>query len=148
MKNKNLGFTLLEIAFALILLSGSLVVVIGLQSSNIKRAVSDRNQQKAALLARSILSAIETDPEAVQEQNTEENVDKLLQKLIPTEETQEERLEQSEYLANLIVQIVEMPIPPDTIIRLKKIDLTITHKSIDSEPFKTVYFLPAPAEPE
>lgn len=144
---KTRAFTLLEIAFALVLLSGSLVIIVGLQSSNINRAISDRNQQQASLVARSILSAIEVDPNNVGEQSTEEPADQLLQKLIPTDESKEEKQNQNNFMANLNVQIIEMPIPPDSIINLKKVELSIYSKDEFSKPFEIVYFLPVNPQP-
>ncbi len=53
------GFTLIEITVAIVILATSLIILLGLQSSSVQRAVYDRNAQQAMLIAREILSAID-----------------------------------------------------------------------------------------
>jgi competence protein ComGC len=134
------AFTLLEIAFALMLLSGALVVIVGLQSSAISRTVSDRNIQKAALIARSIMSAIEIDPTLVQEQDETESADKVLARLIRTRDTtKEEREEQSSYMVQLRVEPIEIVLPPTTILELKRFDVTVFSADKPENSFNVVF---------
>lgn len=57
------GFTLIEITIAVLILAGSLVILLGLQSSATARSVDDRVRQHAMLEARKILTALELAPE-------------------------------------------------------------------------------------
>ena len=53
------GFTLVEVVIAILVLAGSLVVLLGLQSSAVTKALRDRNQLQAMLAARHIFAAVE-----------------------------------------------------------------------------------------
>ena len=53
------GFTLIEIAIAVFMLASALVVMLGLEQSNIARTLNDQNRKVALGLARKIMSAIE-----------------------------------------------------------------------------------------
>lgn len=53
------GFTLAEVIIAILILAGSLAVLLTLQSASVKKALRDRNQMHAMLLARSIFSSLE-----------------------------------------------------------------------------------------
>lgn len=139
-KKRERGFTLLEIAFALMLISGALVVVVGLQSSSISRAVADRNIQKASLIARSVLSAIELNPKDVPEQDKTESADKVLSNLIQTRNIdREEREEQSQFMVQLRVEPIELTIPPQTILTLKRFDVTVFPEDAPEDSFNVVY---------
>lgn len=134
------GFTLLEIAFALMLISGALVVVVGLQTSSISRAVSDRNIQKASLIARSILSAIELNSIDVPEQDRTESADKVLSTLIRTRNiNKEEREEQRQFMVQLRVEPIELVLPPDVILALKRFDVTVFPEDAPEDSFNVVY---------
>jgi len=63
------GFTLIEIIIAVLILASSLMVLLGLQSATVRRAIQDRETQQAMLVGREIMSAIETveDPALIQE---------------------------------------------------------------------------------
>jgi len=54
------GFTLIEVIMAIIILSGALVVLLGLQSSVVNQTIRDRTEEKAMLLARRILASLES----------------------------------------------------------------------------------------
>lgn len=53
------GFTLIEVVLALVVLGGSLVVLLGLQSSLITRTLRDETQEQAILLTRRLLAPLE-----------------------------------------------------------------------------------------
>lgn len=53
------GFTLIEVVLALVVLGGSLVVLLGLQSSLITRTLRDETQEQAILLTRRVLAPLE-----------------------------------------------------------------------------------------
>lgn len=53
------GFTLVEVVIAILILAGSLVVLLGLQSASVTKALRDRNQLQAMLAAKHIFAAVE-----------------------------------------------------------------------------------------
>jgi len=57
--NGQRGFTLVEVVIALVILGGSLVVLLGLQSSLITRTLRDETQERASLLTRQLLAPLE-----------------------------------------------------------------------------------------
>ena len=58
-KDSRAGFTLVEVVIAILVLAGSLVVLLGLQSAAVTKALRDRNQLQAMLAARHIFAAVE-----------------------------------------------------------------------------------------
>lgn len=58
-RNSIIGFTLIEVVFALVVLGGSLVVLLGLQSSLITRSLRDESQERAILMTRELLAPLE-----------------------------------------------------------------------------------------
>ena len=80
---KSAGFTIMEIIIAILILSASLTTLLGLQSASIRRTLLDKNQQKAMLAARAILSAIESQKSADDVQNSQGTVIQVLKGLTP-----------------------------------------------------------------
>ena len=70
-QSRTAGFTLIEVCLALLVLGGSMIVLLGLQSSIIGRTIRDSKKQRAMLLSRQILSAIETSNTPLVEQSTD-----------------------------------------------------------------------------
>ena len=58
-KKSQRGFTLVEVVIAILVLAGSLVVLLGLQSASVTKALRDRNQLQAMLAARHVFAAVE-----------------------------------------------------------------------------------------
>ncbi|MCB0319416.1 MAG: type II secretion system protein [Bdellovibrionales bacterium] len=58
-KNRDTGFTFLEVIISLVLLVTALSILLGLQTSLIDRAVIERQQREAMQYAREIFSAVE-----------------------------------------------------------------------------------------
>lgn len=58
-KKNQKAFTLIEIAIAVFMLATSLVVILGLEQSNIARTLNDQNKKIALGLARKVMAAIE-----------------------------------------------------------------------------------------
>ncbi|MEZ4754741.1 MAG: hypothetical protein R3A13_10620 [Bdellovibrionota bacterium] len=77
------GFTIMEIIIAILILAASLTTLLGLQSASIRRTFTDKNQQKAMLAARAILSAIEVQSSADDVQSDQGTVIQVLKNLIP-----------------------------------------------------------------
>ena len=57
-KSQN-GFTLIEIMIAVLILATALVVMLGLEQSNIVRTINDQNRKVALSLARKVMAAID-----------------------------------------------------------------------------------------
>ena len=57
-KSQN-GFTLIEIMIAVLILATALVVMLGLEKSNIVRTINDQNRKVALSLARKVMAAID-----------------------------------------------------------------------------------------
>lgn len=58
-KKSQKAFTLIEITIAVFMLASALVVLLGLEQSNISRTLNDQNRKIALGLARKVMSAIE-----------------------------------------------------------------------------------------
>ena len=140
------GFTLMEVTMALLLLAGALVVLLGLQSSTIQRAVRDRNQQQAMLIARSILAAVEVAATDLEPQDITEAPDRLIEKLVgaPPPERLEEGAGRS-FEANLRIEEFELPVPNqdpkfgDNPIKLKQIVLTVFWGETSADQLQVVF---------
>ena len=117
-----LGLTLIEVLISVLILGLAISTIMGLQGSILRRSIQDRNQRSAMLIARSVLAAIEKDPEAVEEQNTIKPADKLLQELLgddgieifksnKKDEGPNDDLLLNDYKISLNAQNMEVPIP-------------------------------------
>ena len=80
---KGRGFTLIEIIFAVLTLSGGLIVLLGLQSSVTARSVDDAARQHAMLRAREILTAPELRREPLPITPFEGSVREVVEKILP-----------------------------------------------------------------
>lgn len=73
---KQNGFTLIEITIAVFMLASSLVVMLGLEQSNMTRTINDQNRKVALGLARKVMSYIEL--QKVNINIDEEKADKII----------------------------------------------------------------------
>ena len=64
-RRRSSGFTLIEVVFAVLILAGSLVVLLGLQTSSLQLTGRGKMTQQAMLYARRILAPIETSKEGI-----------------------------------------------------------------------------------
>ena len=147
MKDNKLGFTLVEVIFAIIILSSSLVVLLGLMSSSVSKSLRDRNQLYAMLIARNILSALEME-ETINDQNTTDTAYQLLKSLngFAREEPDERELYNG-MDAELIVEDWETPAElmdqlQSTNTILKKIYLRVFWGVTQDDELEVVYFVP------
>ena len=133
------GFTLIEVALALMILGGSLVILLGLQSSIIQRTIRDTKKQRAMLLAREVLATIESDPTPPVPQSTDGSVADVLDAIQTTPDpSRRENPEDREFIAKLDVTLVGIPnVAPDA---MRKVVLTISWGPTDQDQFTTVYF--------
>jgi prepilin-type N-terminal cleavage/methylation domain-containing protein len=141
------GFTLIEIVIAIMILSVSLVVLIGLQSASIERAVRDRATQQAMLLARSILAGIESSPDPIPVGAFDTPALQMVQQYRAAPEGADFPPELDRFSASLIVEPVAVPIIKDGVPAvipnaLKKILLTIYWGTDPTEQFPVLFFIP------
>ncbi len=140
------GLTFMEVLVAILILAFSISTVLGLQSSIVRRAIRDRDQRQAMLVARSILAAIEINPGDLQQQETTKRADQLLASLIPEKQRDEAAVEEDErYMATLRVVEREIPIPTKKdiqIVFLEEVRLTIFWGEDTDEQLDVVYYTP------
>ena len=138
------GFALIEILMAILILGMSLTTLLSLHSSAVQRTLRDRSQKNAMLIARSIMSAIEVDPEQVEGQDTTMVVKDMLEQLLPSrsESTDKELdLFLENFEANLRVEEVLIPIPGGEPVLMKKIMLLIFWGDGPAEQLQTLFFV-------
>ena len=146
---KAAGFTLMEVTIALLVLASALVVLLGLQSSSVQRAVRDRSQQEAMLAARSILAAIEIGAEDLETQDTTDSAAALFEKLTGGARQDEEDRLSEKYQANLRVEELEIPVPntdpkfAENPIRLKQVILTVFWGESPNDQLRVVFLVPS-----
>ncbi|MGI6680987.1 MAG: type IV pilus modification PilV family protein [Bdellovibrionota bacterium] len=89
------GFTLVEIAIAVFMLATALVVMLGLEQSNIARTINDQNRKVALGLARKVMAAIELEKVSinVDEEKDEELIVFFSQNDIPFDEEDKDILD-------------------------------------------------------
>lgn len=138
------GFALIEIMIATMILGTSLITLLSLQSSAVQRAVRDRNQQDAMLVARSIMSAIEVDPDQVEPQDTTMPAREMLNQLLPQETSKQDQelfLFYDRFQANLRVEEVPLPLPNQEPVLMKRVTLLIFWGSGAAEQMQTIFFV-------
>jgi type II secretory pathway pseudopilin PulG len=138
------GFALIEIMIATMILATSLITLLSLQSSAVQRAVRDRNQQDAMLVARSIMSAIEVDPDQVEMQDTTMPAREMLNQLLPQDTAKQDEellLFYERFQANLRVDEVPLPLPNQEPVMMKRVTLLIFWGSGAAEQMQTVFFV-------
>ena len=144
--SKTVGFALIEVLIAILILGSSFVVLLSLQSSVIKRALRERNQQQAMLVSRSLLAAIEIDPSQLEEQDTTMAAKDMLNELLGSKgEGLDPELEQTlaPYEATLQVKEQDLPLGNQDPLLLKQIILDIHWGSDPSNQLRTIFYIPA-----
>ncbi len=137
----NGGFTLIEVVFAVLILAGSLVVLLGLQTSSLQLTGRDKMTQQAMLYARRILSPIETSKEGIDIQDEQGSVKELMQKFIPGDSSVDTDTTISPaFRARLKVE--HWGIPKVNEEAMKRLTLTISWGESTDERFEVVYFMP------
>jgi type II secretory pathway pseudopilin PulG len=142
--NRDAGFALVEILMAILILGTSFVTLLSLHSTAVQRTLRDRNQKNAMLVARSIMSAIEVDPDQVEPQDTTMFVNEMLDQLLPSRsDVEDEELKEflARFEANLRVEEVLLPIAGQDPVLMKKIMLLIFWGDGPSEQLETLFFV-------
>lgn len=135
------GFSLIEIVFAVLIFAGSLVVLLGLQSSSLQLTARDKLTQRAMLYARRILAPLETSSDPIEIQDVEGTVRDLLARVTPgdIDLAQDESIDPN-FRAHLKVESWGIPNINDE--AMKRLSLTIRWSQSSDDMFQIVYFLP------
>lgn len=137
----DLGFTLIEVTFAVLILAGSLVTLLGLQSSSLQLATHDKYTQQAMLIARQIMAPIETSKDPIDIQDNEGSVASILEKVLPNLGSSGNALPQSQdFRARLKVEYWGIPKVDEQ--ATKRITLTISWSPSTDDQFQLIYFMP------
>lgn len=143
------GFTLIEVAFAIMILAGSLVTLLGLQSASIARAVRDRDRLQAMLIARQIISAMEaallTDTNVLPAGVKTDKPDSLVDEFIPGAADRSHPVDPTQrFSATLDVQYWPIPgldkVDPKAV---KRVVLTVFWTDAPQDSVRVIYFVPS-----
>lgn len=137
------GFTLVEVVIAVVVLASAFITLLGLQSAIMRRTLRDEARQQEMLLARSILSAIESNLEAVEVQDktmpAEELIDEMLADAAP-DVKQEKRSQLFNFMARITVDLWGIPNFKDD--AMKRIRLAIYLEDDPADAFEVLFFIP------
>lgn len=140
-KDRQAGFTLIEVTIAIFVLAGALVIILGLQSSIVRRAVTDKEEQVALLAARRILAAIETSGDPVPVGETSGTALEVLQSAIGSQNIASDEDDTLKNLeATLAVSYRGIPTLNDQ--AMKQIDLKISWSKGGGDSVSISYFIP------
>lgn len=140
------GFTLIEVMLAVLILAGSLVVLLGLQSSIINRNIQDRNRQYAMLAARRILSAVETAEEPPQAQTIEGSPDEIVAEILGVSEDRELSPYEEGLQAEMVIE--DWPISMIEESPIARLRLLVYWGPSKADSLEVVYFFPVNEEGE
>lgn len=140
------GFTLIEITFAIVILAGSLVVLLGLQSAATQAAIRDARKQEAMLAARTLMSALEVSTEDIEVQERTAPMLEILRDLLPGEGLSFEPTPESPRVpfesltGTLKVEFWPLPgLDPEVV---KRIHLRVAWSDSPIDGVEIMYFLP------
>ena len=141
------AFTLIEVTFAILILAGALVTLLGLQSASIQRSVRDHNKQQAMLIARQIFSAIETslaaDKGGLDNGQISDTPDRVINEILPEYSNSTNRLDpENRFTVTLNVGFWPIPYLKLDTEAVRRIFLTIAWGNSSADSLSVVYFVP------
>lgn len=139
--SRQLGFTLIEVTLALLVLGGSLIVLLGLQSSIIERTLRDNRKQRAMLFSRRILSSIEVARDPLPPQKTEGSFRDVLSS-VDTSSSPAEQPDPEEADFKVRLEVESIGIPQMAENAMRKITLTLSWGANSADQLTSVYFTP------
>lgn len=134
------GLTLIELTFAVLILAGSVIVLLGLQTSALQLAAHDHNSQRAMLIARRIMAPLETTRRQLENKSYSGIFPEVLKEVAPYDtdyiDPRDEQLE-------VDLQISDWGIPDLNPQAMKQVSMTIRWGSSKDEELGLFYFIPA-----
>ncbi len=138
------ALTLVEVIIALVVLAGALVVLLGLQTASVDRALHERNLKQAMLKAREILAAIEAREGMGEEEIPigviEGTVDQVLETILPGTSQVDPNVEA--YPFNAVVEVDFWGIPNVNEEAMKKITVETSWGEQPHERTEIIFFIP------
>lgn len=140
------GFTLIEITFAILLLAGSLVVLLGLQSAVISRTTQDIQNQRAMMLARYLLAVIENEEIPIDDQDTTGSIQEILGQFTDIDPDDKQIFEES---SDLLVRLVvnNWGIPSVDEEAMKRFEVVVSWGDTRNERLQVIFFKPSDRNP-
>ena len=135
------GFTLVEIAVAIIILGLSLTALIGLNTSHLTSYYSQKKRVEAAMYAKQLMTFYEIERKAPELGEKSGSLFKELEEkgLAEDFEGLEEQLEGWTYKEE--ISSVDLPELPDA---MRRIDMSVSWGDRDRESFSLIYFVKSP----
>ncbi|MDZ4787270.1 MAG: prepilin-type N-terminal cleavage/methylation domain-containing protein [bacterium] len=131
------GFTLIEIAIAIFILATGLVIILGLQTATVSRSIDDRLRLQAMLIARRVLTGLETGDVEPKDQETSQPALEYLS----TEDIRPEDEEMyKKFTVNLNIGPWEIPGYDD--LKVKRIFVKIAWGDKPEQSVPVFYFVP------
>lgn len=142
-RSSSLGFTLIEVIMAIVILASALTVLLGLQASIIERTIRDSNQKQAAMFTRQILAAIESEEAAgnpLAIQNTKATIEELLVSILGGPYIFPEGVPVEDFTGILDVTYAGIPsVNPEA---LKRIEVTVLWSDLPQDKISVLLFIP------
>jgi prepilin-type N-terminal cleavage/methylation domain-containing protein len=136
----NSGFTLIEIIIAVLILASSLMILLGLQSATVRRAIQDRETQQAMLVAREIMSMIETVKDPALIQDASGTAEEVIKSVSGGAALPEDGIDPSgQFNVDLAIEKVPLPIIGDD--RMTRLTLTLTWEGGPPQGLTLDYFI-------
>lgn len=135
------GLTLMEVIFAVVLFAGSMITLLGLQSSNTSRTREDREKIRAMLAAREILSAVEIQEDPLEPGSREGTVEEIFDGLVTKPQRDANDPDPHPGLTASL-DIENMPLPDIGETALQKVTVSIYWGPGPFDVFRTTFFTP------
>ena len=137
------GFTLIEVVIALVILGSAMVVLLGLQSSILKRTIEEQRKQRAMLLARQVMTAVESQDDLPIEGSLTGRIDEILSGLHMISNT-DQTLSDDDLTFRAEFNTSDWGIPGVADKAMRKFELIMRWGEAPDESLTVIYFTPNP----
>ena len=144
-RKKELGFTLIEVTIAVLILSAALVTLLGLQYSLVQREYRDQQMQRAMLSARRLLARMEIDEIPPELGTKQTSLKDLLELYAPEEINNLNKSAGLEEVPNMDAELIseDITLPgSETLNNIRRNILRIRWGNSELDIFEVVYFAP------
>jgi type II secretory pathway pseudopilin PulG len=135
------GLTLIEITFAVLILAGSLVVLLGLQTSSLQRANRDKLSQQAMLKARRLIAPLESTNQALQNTTYEGTFVEVLKQIAPYDVDSRDQNSADPFTVRVEVKDWALPEIGDKV--MKQVEVVLAWSDSANDRLILRYFIPA-----